>query len=449
MISLSEYLKKNRKNGGRCLYVGKGPSAEYANKYRKFGDVCVINEASAVVKGDIDYTIVVDLERLEGMRADWHRIKTFFVPDKLFENGKVPASIPIKSVKGFPLEKAVIFPSNSWISDYKWSIYNSFRKGKLIFSHTATIGLHLLVLLGYDDFYILGNDGGVGYAKGVSYPKEMEKAVKTKNRDRKRQVLEYVCYLFSKKYKLKIRFWKPEDEKPIKIALLCPMRLGSSRLNSTILKKIGKYSLAERGLILMKKIQENNNNNNNNNVTALAAVGDKELIDLANKYKIKVLLRSQESLKTDKWEIRFKGWCEELKKQGFDFVLQFSACMPFMPIEEVQKAIDFLNIYKRDFAAVFENRGVLWDKNKQRFYPKQNVWDNTKTNDPYYTFCPTFSTWKPEFYEDFNYFYKTCGFLIVKKNMDYFDIHDEKDLKIAQAYFITLSKDEKKKLFLI
>src|SRR3990167_8505619 len=99
MITLTEYIKKNKRKAGRCLYVGKGPSAKHANKYRNFGDVCVINEASSIVKGEIDYAIATDLERLEGMKGDWYRIKTFFVPDKLFKKSEFFASIPIEGVK--------------------------------------------------------------------------------------------------------------------------------------------------------------------------------------------------------------------------------------------------------------------------------------------------------------------------------------------------------------
>src|SRR3989344_6188575 len=252
MITLTEYIKKNKRKAGRCLYVGKGPSAKHANKYRNFGDVCVINEASSIVKGEIDYAVVVDFERLEGMRPDWNRIKTFFVPDKLIRNGKTPGDAPIQSVKDFPLEKAVVFPSRFWIPHHKRNIDKMFRKRKLIYPNTVTVGFHILSILGYNDFYILGNDGGVGYAEGIPYPKENEHAVKTRNRDIKRIVLEYVIRLLSKRYKLKVRFWQLEDEKGLKIALLCPMRIGSQRLRDKLLQKIGNISLAERAMIIMK-----------------------------------------------------------------------------------------------------------------------------------------------------------------------------------------------------
>ena len=375
------------------------------------------------------------------MRPDWNRIKTFFVPDKLIRNGETPGDAPIQSVKDFPLEKAVVFPSRFWIPHHKRNLNKMFRKRKLIYPNTVTVGFHILSILGYNDFYILGNDGGVGYAEGIPYPKENEHAVKTRNRNIKRIVLEYVIRLLSKRYKLKVRFWQLEDEKGLKIALLCPMRIGSQRLRDKLLQNI---SLAERAMIIMKEIEKRNKN-----VVAIAAVGETELIQLAKKHKVQIFERNQDSLKTDEWKVRWKDWSKRLRERGFDFIIIYISCMPFISKEEFQKSIDFLNTTKRQFIWVLENRGVIWDESLKRIHPKNIAWNNTKTNDPYYTYSSSLSAWKPEFYDDFNNLYKDSDFFVVKKDMKYFDIDTLQDLEIARAYFSTLSRAEKKKSFFI
>lgn len=202
-------LHKNIKNhlSKRCLYLAKGPSLDFINNYLDFENIATVNEACLKVDTIIDYAFFLDKNALLNSEPCWHKIKNFVVPALIFEDGYyennkyISKTISIENIKNFPINRAIISYA-SQESFNKSRIESKIKSNKLVVTDTAVMGMHFLTMCGYNDFMLLGHDGGKGYAK------DMPNLSKERNMQDFRDQLNFVIKNLKNKFKIKVRFHK-------------------------------------------------------------------------------------------------------------------------------------------------------------------------------------------------------------------------------------------------
>jgi hypothetical protein len=118
------------------------------------------------------------------------------------ENNKfVNEIVSIENIPEFPIEKAVILYSSQDEFNKK-NIKHKIKLNKLVITDTAVLGMHFLTLCGYNDFMLLGHDGGIGYANDVP------NLSKERNMQKFRDELNFVVKQLKKKFKIKVKFYK-------------------------------------------------------------------------------------------------------------------------------------------------------------------------------------------------------------------------------------------------
>lgn len=150
----------------KCLYVAKGPSAKFLGDYLDFGHIATVNEACTKIDKMIDYAFFFDRNALVNSQAAWEKIRTFVLPALVFGDGINDPPVCIEEIPNFPYHRAITFYHNQDLWDYNEVVKNVHNK-RLVSVDTAVMGFHFLVLSGYNDFMLLGHDGGVGYVDGV------------------------------------------------------------------------------------------------------------------------------------------------------------------------------------------------------------------------------------------------------------------------------------------
>ena len=145
---------------GRVLFVSKGPSADHAKDCLDFGHVATMNDSSRLIPGPIDYATMGDLEALLDCRETWPRIKTFLIPD-YFHVNSAKSAVQASWIPGFPAERALLFPIEPIIYTDDATREAVMNDSHLALCNSATIGVHMLALLGYRQIWCwLGCDGG-------------------------------------------------------------------------------------------------------------------------------------------------------------------------------------------------------------------------------------------------------------------------------------------------
>lgn len=183
-----------------CVFLAKGPSLCFAKDYIKNKHVATVNEACLYVSGSIDYAFFYDKNALENSKPAWSKIKTFVMSSLLYGDKINDPYVPIDEIKDLPLERVVTFYEDQHEWDYI-KIKESIVKGRFINTDTAVMGLHFLVLSGYKNIFLLGHDGGIGYANGV------HGISKKRDLTRFREIIEFVSNEFRNKYSVKIEFY--------------------------------------------------------------------------------------------------------------------------------------------------------------------------------------------------------------------------------------------------
>ena len=138
-----------------------------------------------------------------------------------------------------------------------------------------------------------------------------------------------------------------------KIAFIIPARTGSTRVVNKMLKPFGDTTLIDLAIdkILQSKIIPKEN--------FYLHVGDKELINLANKREIKHTNRSFESLQEPVTLQKFHEWTEILNHKYFIII---NGCNPLLKIETIDNFISkFLEVDSNGMFGVFEKKTFLFN----------------------------------------------------------------------------------------
>jgi hypothetical protein len=188
----------------KCLFVAKGPSLAKVNDFKDFGHVATVNESCLRVPGPIDYAFFYDERTIEGSRPAWDRIKTFVISPIVYGGGVRDFDLftPLTEIRGFPVDRLLTFYEDQHEWDYQ-KMEESAEIGRLLNTDTAVMGLNFLVWNGYEHIYLLGHDGGIGYADGVGISGNFV------NRDlsRFREIMEVAIQILTKHNRLKVEFY--------------------------------------------------------------------------------------------------------------------------------------------------------------------------------------------------------------------------------------------------
>lgn len=197
-----EYFSK------KCLYVAKGPSLNHIDDYiNNYENIATVNESCLKVNRIIDFAFFLDKNAILNSKSSWHKIKNFVVPAMVFDDGYykndnfVNETISVEDIPEFPIEKAIILYSSQDEFNKK-VIEHKIKLNKLVITDTAVFGMHFLTLCGYNDFMLLGHDGGVGYANN------MPNLSNKRNMQKFRDELNFVIKTLKKKFKIKVKFYK-------------------------------------------------------------------------------------------------------------------------------------------------------------------------------------------------------------------------------------------------
>lgn len=193
---LNVYLRDKNK----ILFAAKGPSLNHIDKFKNYTNYATVNEACCKIDGTIDFAFFFDKNALLNSFEAWERINHFVMPAYLFDDGTDDPPIAVASIKNLAKHKVIFFEEDQ--DDFVYEkIVEKINHEKLLTVDTAIMGLHFLVLMGFQEIFLLGHDGGVGYADGVP--------CLCANRDMQgfRDRINFCRQKFAKKYQIKITFF--------------------------------------------------------------------------------------------------------------------------------------------------------------------------------------------------------------------------------------------------
>ncbi|HLX54247.1 MAG TPA: hypothetical protein VKR58_09915, partial [Aquella sp.] len=193
---VDDFIKSNK----RCLFLAKGPSLCHAETMCKYGHIATVNEACLKISGTIDYAFFFDSSTLLNSKAAWDRIRLFVLPAMVFGRQINDAPIKINEIDGFPIERVVTFYKDQQDWDNKAEIVASIQSEELLTTDTAVMGLHFLTMCGYQEFMLLGHDGGIGYS-------DVPNVIKDRDMSKFRETIEFVAGEICKKYNTSISFY--------------------------------------------------------------------------------------------------------------------------------------------------------------------------------------------------------------------------------------------------
>ncbi len=169
----------------KCLFVAKGPSLKFANNYTSNRHIATVNESCLKVDGQIDYAFFYDLNTLINSKSAWNRIKAFVMSAVIYGNKIDDDWVKIDTIPDLPLDRVITFYDDQHPWDYR-AINKSLENGRFINTDTSVMGLHFLVKCGYKDIFLIGHDGGIGYAN------EVHGSSRNRNLQRFRDIIEFV-----------------------------------------------------------------------------------------------------------------------------------------------------------------------------------------------------------------------------------------------------------------
>lgn len=177
-----------------------------------------------------------------------------------------------------------------------------------------------------------------------------------------------------------------------KVGVFVPARLSSERLPNKMILPIGDTCLFE---IACKKL-----NNISNNFNKYVLIYDKELIDIAKKYKnINVIIRSKESAFA---ETPLSFLFEGMKDVEDTHLMFLNGCLAFLKKETIEKTLE--DFQKSDFdygTSVKPLQNWIMDKNGVMINDINYKELTTKKIDPLYQFAHCFHIFnKDNFFKD-------------------------------------------------
>ena len=173
-----------------------------------------------------------------------------------------------------------------------------------------------------------------------------------------------------------------------KICFILQARVNSTRLPGKMIKPFADSTLIE---IALQKIKQSIFPNTN----LYLSVNDSELIDIANKHKVNVFLRSKNSTKKDNIEPPtlpevFDWW----DKLDYDYYMLMNACNPLVEIDTINNFINkFLKSPSNGLFSVLEHKRFFYRKDGsslQKFSGSNEAKStfNTKFIEPLYSGGP-------------------------------------------------------------
>ena len=173
-----------------------------------------------------------------------------------------------------------------------------------------------------------------------------------------------------------------------KICFILQARVNSSRLPGKMIKSFSNSSLTEISIGKVKKSKFPTEN-------LYLSVRDDELVDIANKHKVKYYFRSEASVRSDDVnppilpEI-FEWW----DKLDYEYYVLMNACNPLVNIDTINKFIDeFINSTEDGLFSVVEHKRFFYKKDGtmfQEFYGTETLKRcfNSKFIEPIYSGGP-------------------------------------------------------------
>jgi len=208
-----------------------------------------------------------------------------------------------------------------------------------------------------------------------------------------------------------------------KVAIYMPGRLESERLPNKLLLPLGDSCLWEMACKKLEKI--------NKTINCYVLVHDKELIDIANKYGLNVIIRDEETTKVDgPLNYIFK----DIQKIYADHLLFLNPCLYNLSVDTILKSIKTFIDSDLDYAtSVKLYTNWLWETNKidPMIEPEYKTL-STKDIIPRYEAAHCFHIFnKDNFLADGMMLKKNHGLIIIDKN-ECLDVDTEDDYNFAK-----------------
>lgn len=184
----------------KILFAAKGPSLNHIGQFKNYINYATVNEACCKIDNSIEFAFFFDKNALLNSSEAWDRIQHFVMPAYLFDDGIDDPPIPLTSIAKLPKHKVIFFEENQ--DDFAHErIVEKINHEKLLTVDTAIMGLHFLVLWGFQDIFLIGHDGGKGYADGVPC------LHLNRNMQEFRDRINFCRQELVKKYQIKITFF--------------------------------------------------------------------------------------------------------------------------------------------------------------------------------------------------------------------------------------------------
>lgn len=184
----------------KILYAAKGPSLDKFELFDDYQHIATVNEACCKIDKGIEYAFFFDKNAILNSKQSWNKIKNFVTPSYVFEDKIDAEPVSISKIKDLPIHRSVFFEIDQ--IDFDESvIQKNILDRKLLTVDTSIMGLHYLVLCGYKEIYLLGHDGGIGYAEGVPCLK------KNRNMQQFRDRIEFCAKLLQQEHGTNIIFY--------------------------------------------------------------------------------------------------------------------------------------------------------------------------------------------------------------------------------------------------
>lgn len=208
-----------------------------------------------------------------------------------------------------------------------------------------------------------------------------------------------------------------------KTGVFIPGRLNSERLPNKLILPFSDTNLFD---IACKKL-----NNLPNRINKYALIYDKELIDIAKKYKnITIVIRDEETVNTDgPLSFIFK----DLQDVEDTHLMFLNPCLAFITERTILKSIDKFNCSKNNYAtSVKEFKNWLFDLNGKSLNDINYYRLTTKEIEPLYQAAHCFHIFnKNNFFQD-NMMLKKDSLLLKIKEEETIDVDTYNDYKYAK-----------------
>jgi CMP-N-acetylneuraminic acid synthetase len=226
------------------------------------------------------------------------------------------------------------------------------------------------------------------------------------------------------------------------ICIIISARLNSQRVPQKMIKQFHNSSLFE---ICLSKLSQSNIIPINNIYCSLY---DKELIDIANKYKLNIFTRSYESANNDNSLQKIYEWHDKLK---YKYVILINPCQPFLKIETIDNFVKyFINIEEEGLFGVIKKKNYFWNKEgiMTTPWPENQTILNTKAVEETYEAAHSLYASKMDIIKNDVFMgtfkKKNDPVLYEMDEFEVFDIDYEWQFTFAQEFYKNMNKDVNK-----